>query len=105
MTDKIQELDQYPFQVTLTDPDGDASEPTTMRWKLDCKTTQTSVVEWVELSAAATVDVTVPASANAIIYSTNAYEIKRITVQANYDTDSQLNKTLEYKVMNNFAYS
>jgi hypothetical protein len=100
----IQELDQLPVTITLT-LDGIAATPTTLRWKLDCVTTQTSLVEWTDLAASDTVNLTVPASSNAIIYVANPYETKRITVQANAGTDAQINAVYDYDVTNNFAYA
>jgi hypothetical protein len=100
----IQELDQLPVTITLTLQEEEVA-PETLRWKLDCVTTQTSLVEWTALSAAATVDLIIPASANAIIYVANPYETKRITVQANAGTDSQINAVYDYDVQNNFAYA
>jgi hypothetical protein len=100
---QIQENDQLPVVITLTF-EGAASVPTTLRWKHDCKTTQSSVLEWADITPGSTVNLTVPASANAIINSNNAYETKRITVQANAGTDEQINAVLDYDVVNNFAY-
>jgi hypothetical protein len=100
----IQELDQLPVTITLT-LDGGASIPNTLRWKLDCTTTQTSVDEWADLSASSSVALTIPATSNAIIYSGNPYETKRLTVQANAGTDSQINAVFDYDVTNNYAYA
>jgi hypothetical protein len=100
----IQELDQLPVTITLT-LDGGAAIPSTLRWKLDCTTTQTSVVEWTGISASSSVALTVPATANAIVYTANPYETKRITVQANAGTDSQINAVFDYDVTNNYAYA
>jgi hypothetical protein len=44
----IQELDQLPVTITLTLQEEEVA-PTTLRWKLDCVTSQTSVVEWTSL--------------------------------------------------------
>jgi hypothetical protein len=100
----IQELDQLPVTVTLT-LDGAPVAPSTLRWKLDCVTTRQSIVEWTSLSAASSVPLIIPATANAIVYIANPYETKRITVQANAGTDSQLNAVYDYDVTNNFAYA
>jgi hypothetical protein len=100
----IQELDQLPVTITLTLQEEEVA-PTTLRWKLDCVTSQTSVVEWTSLSAAASVALIIPATANAIVYAANPYETKRITVQANAGTDSQINAIYDYDVTNNFAYA
>jgi hypothetical protein len=99
----IQELDQLPVTITLTLQEEPAT-PDTLRWKLDCITTQTSLVEWTSLSAASSVALIIPASSNAIIYTVNPYETKRITVQANAGTDSQINALYDYDVVNNSAY-
>jgi hypothetical protein len=39
------------------------------------------------------------------VYAANPYETKRITVQANAGTDSQINAIYDYDVTNNFAYA
>lgn len=103
--DQINELDHYPFRTQIRDADGAAVEPTSLRWKLDCVTTQTSLLDWTDLNPGSDVDAIVPANVNGIVNSVNETETKRITVQANYDTTLQLNQVLDYDVVNNFAYA
>jgi len=101
----IEEKDQYPVRVTIKDADAVPVSPSTLRYKVDCITTQTAVIPWTYIAALSQVDIVIPSSANAIVNNRNAKETKRITVQANSDSESQINKRYDYNVINNMAYA
>ena len=102
---QIRERDQLPVIIALTVRNtGVAASPSSLRWRLDCVTTQAVVLDWAGISAASTVTLTIPASANVIRDNQNLLETKRITVQANYGTDQQINASMLYDVINNDGY-
>jgi hypothetical protein len=105
--DQINERDQFPYKVRLSVRATDVEvAPDTLRVKLDCLTTGTEdIVPWTAIGAAAVVYGTIPSSANVIISNINQIETKRISVQANYGTDEQINQFLEYDVLNNSGYT
>jgi hypothetical protein len=102
---QIEELDQYPIRTTLRDADGVLVAPNTLRYRLDCETTQTNLIPWTAISASSTVDLTIASTFNAIVNAANDVETKVVTVQANYGTSTQLNKRYAYDVLNNAAYA
>jgi hypothetical protein len=102
---QIEELDQHPVVIALADYNDVPVTPTTLRYRLDCETTATQIIDWTDLAASSTVYLTIPSTANAIVNNANVYETKRVTVQANSGTDQQLNKRYLYDVLNNSAYT
>ena len=103
---RINERDQLPVTLLLRiKSSGTPATPSTLRWRLDCVTTQNVVQDWAAIGASSTVNLTIPASANDIVNDRNSFEVKRITAQANYGTDAQVNGFLEYQVKNNEFYT
>lgn len=99
------ERDQYPVRITLRDADNNLVAPSTLRYRYDCVTTQTEVIAWTVIGASSVVNLTIPSSANAIINPANETEVKRLRVQANYGTNSQINTSFDLEVTNDEFYS
>jgi hypothetical protein len=100
----IEEGDQYPIRITIKDANGSPVAPSTLRYRVDCVTTGTTIIDWTALAASSSVDLTIPSSANGIVNNANETETKQVTAQANYGTQSQLSKRYLYDVVNNSAY-
>jgi hypothetical protein len=73
--------------------------PATLRWRLHDKATGREMVGWTDIDPTDPT-VIIPADANRILYDSNAYETRVITVQSDYGTDNQLSADREYRVVN-----
>lgn len=80
--------------------DGEAVTPGTVHWSLRCETTGTELIARTSETPGTSLLITIPASANRIIGSANAYETKVITVWTDYGTDSQRTADEHYRVQN-----
>ena len=94
----IKERDALPVRVTFKDVDGALIVPTSCRYRVDCVTTQTTIIDWTSVAADSTVNITIPSSANDIVNDRNTVEQKRITVQGNHGQTDQMNQWLDYDV-------
>ena len=85
--------------------------PTTVHWRLDCKTTRQNVVDWTEVATtqelndqsqvvAVTAVIEVPGSANVIQNPRNNRELKVLLVAADKDTDREYSEEHQYYVRN-----
>ena len=79
---------------------GAASAPTTAKYRLDCLTTGQRLVDWTSLSVAASIDIPITATNNAIQNQYNTTEKKQLTVASDPDTSTQTRDTMVYKVEN-----
>ena len=102
---QVNERSQLPVTISLTvKQTGVPSTPNTLKWRMDCLTTNQAVVPETALGASSTVELTIPATSNVIIHDENPYETKRITVTANAGTSLELNSFLDFDVLNNRFY-
>lgn len=102
---QIHEDSAYRKTMRVKDSAGATVVPTTLRYRVDCVTTQTAVLEWTTLTPAASVTINVAAALNSIVNEANSVETKRITVQADYGTSGQVVGLHEYDVLNSDFYS
>lgn len=77
-----------------------ASTPTTVKWRLDCLTTKTEIVDWTTVSAASNVSISISGANNAIQSDANDYEVKQLTVMADDGLSTQHRKSVIYRVEN-----
>lgn len=96
----VDEASPLRARVNLLDPDAVAAVPSTLRFRLDCETTGTTLIEWTDIAPASTFDLTIPAEANRIINQRNRFERKVLTVEANSGTQDQFPKDVTYAVRN-----
>lgn len=97
----VREGDGHTIRVTWKDGDGNVVTPTKARYKIGCRTTGMTPLDWTEIAATSTVTISIPGTANAIQSSANESETKEITVQANYGEVNQMTVVDEYVVPNN----
>ena len=102
---QFEERSQVRRNLTVRDKPGVPTAPDTLRWKLDCVTTQTPSLDWRSGDPVPVQEIIIPASANVIVNNANAVETKRVSVQANFGTDGQLNAKSDYDVLNNEFYT
>ena len=102
----ILERNRHRVTVVWRDPDGNAVNPTTVRWKLDCLTTGTEIATWQTVtSPTSTTVIEISALYNTIQNSSNQAEIKEVTVQANQGLATQINTKGQYIVENAKGYT
>lgn len=59
--------------------------PSSLSYRIDCETTGQTVLDWVSITPAATIEVQIDATLNVIINGRNPVERKVVTFQANAD--------------------
>ena len=107
----VSERNGLEFTAKFFDHENQPAVPATVHWRLDCQTTGANLVDWTEETPVATyddfgdavdvsVEVEIPASANAIQQDSNRREIKELTVTAGKDTDREYSETITYVVVN-----
>ena len=98
------------FLVSFKDTAGNASLPTTVHYRLDCRTTLATLIDWtsavpdVAINSSGVSEVTaslaVPGIANAIQNDRNNREIKTLLVVADKDLPSEYSQEYSYVVRN-----
>lgn len=86
--------------VSFTDKDGAAASPSAVSYRVDCATTLAALVPDTSATPGASVEITVPASANAMQDPTNDFETKLVTVTATYGAGEQITGAFRYRVRN-----
>lgn len=82
------------------DSDWTPSSPTTLRYRIDCLTTKTTVRDWTTGTPGASVDIEVSPDDNEIQNTLNRRERKQMVVQTNYGTSTQGVETKDWDVLN-----
>lgn len=101
ITTEINERTQLPFRFSTENAAGGQVTPSTLRWRVDCLTTNLEALTWQTANAVPVYDGVVPASANVIKNNANHSETKRLTVEANAGLDTQWTEFADYVVINN----
>lgn len=97
----VKEGDGHTVRVLWKDGLGNAVTPNACRYRVDCKTTGQSPLDWQSIAAASEVTIDIPGTANEIISDANESEVRQITVQANPGQSNQRTVVGEYVVPNN----
>lgn len=77
-----------------------AEAPTTAKYRIDCLTTGVVVADWTSLSAAASINIPITATHNAIQNQSNRSEQKQLTVASDPDTSTQTRESVVWRVEN-----
>jgi hypothetical protein len=77
-----------------------ADAPTTVKYRIDCKTTGRQIADWTEASAAASVAISITATHNAILNDCNEHEVKQLTVAGDYGAADQSVGVIQWQVTN-----
>ncbi len=97
----VDELNSINITVTPFDSNGDATTPTTARYRIDDCRSETELVAWTDLTPALVMIIAIAGSVNAIINTTRASpEIKTLTVEIDKDLDTQQFAQYTYQVQN-----
>lgn len=96
----IPEKSRLGLAFIFEDEDLRAFTPGTVRYRLHDPYRDREIIAWTSADPDSTINVIIPASANAIYDDTQAYEMRIVTVQSDYDTDDQLSAERVYRVQN-----
>jgi hypothetical protein len=77
-----------------------ADTPASVRYRIDCLTTRTTVKDWTTVSPASSVTVTVTGAENEIIDDANTYEWRQLTVEADTGLSDQYRGSRQWRVEN-----
>lgn len=86
--------------VSFFDKNDVAAAPSGITYRVDCEASGAELVPDTAGSPGTTLEITVPASANAIQQPTNAFETKLVTVTATYGAGEQVTGYFRYRVRN-----
>ena len=86
--------------ATFLDKDGVAAVPSTVRYRVDCKTSGTAVRGWASVTPASSVEITLTPSDSAIHDATQEFEEHVVTVEATFGVDDEANAEYTYHVKN-----
>ena len=74
--------------------------PTGLYYRIDCVTTGTAITAETSLTPASSVVLTITPQENRIITNDNDYELRKVTIRAEYSGSDQHNEVFDYKVKN-----
>ena len=97
--DTVNERSRTGWRFIPEDEDLVEFTPDTLRWRLHDKDTGQEIVGWTEIDPTDPT-IIISADANRILDDSNAYETRVLTVQSDFDTDSQLSADREYRIKN-----
>lgn len=80
-----------------------ASTPTNVYYRVDCLTTGQQVQDWTAGTPGASTSIAVTAANNAIQSDSNQYELKQLTVAADYGLATQVTESAVWTVTNTFG--
>lgn len=98
--DRVNEGSFYELEATFRNSDWVATLPSSLRYRIDCETTNTVIRDWTSLTPALTVTITVTAGENRIIGNGNTTERRALTIQADHGTDEQYTTAHKWVVVN-----
>lgn len=88
------------FALTTHNTADALTTPTTLRYRLDCRTTGAALQGWTTLPASSSQSLAVSAQISAIQSDSNETEDKVLTVEANTGTTTQISDEFVWRVRN-----
>src|SRR5512139_795138 len=79
---------------------GVASTPSSIRYRVDCLTTKSAIVEWTSVSAASSATIIIPGTSNGIVSDSNNFEERQITVEIDTNLSTQARESKTWRVRN-----
>lgn len=87
------------IDVEFRDKDDVLQAPTSARYRIDCLTNDSQVLDWTSIPSPTSQEtITISKTHNAIINAVNAFERRIVTIEATYGADDGLNHTVKYQV-------
>jgi len=77
-----------------------ASAPTTVKYRLDCLSTCTTIADWTTATPGTSVTIPVTGTQNEIQADSNATEVKQLTVMADEGLVTQYRQSIRWKISN-----
>lgn len=100
MTTTVNEKSSSYLTVAFFDKTGAAAIPASVTYRLDCLTTGAAILADTVLSPAASIEIAITPTQNAILADGNTTETKRVTVKATYGASDAINAQYDYLVAN-----
>lgn len=77
-----------------------ADTPTSVRYRIDCLTSRTTVKDWTSVTPGSSVTITVTGAENEIIDDGNTYEWKQLTVEGDTGLSDQMRGSRQWRIEN-----
>jgi hypothetical protein len=87
-------------RVNFLDDRGAGSAPSTVHYTLRNVTHNRVVIDWTEVSPAATIEIDIPASFITLVNQGASHEVQELTVVANKDLPTQIPNLTTWRVVN-----
>jgi hypothetical protein len=103
VNNKVAESSAFTQTIRFWNDDEDqwiAEVPATARYRIDNPDNDTQIVGWTTITPAATVQILVTASQNAIVSNASAQERRQMTVETNQGADIQYQETKDWWIVN-----
>ena len=100
MTAVINELTTEPVVVNFKNEDGDPITPLTAKYRVDDVRSGTQIRDWVVLSVAATITITLLEADTTILNVSNHTEEREVTVSATFSGNKRQTITVNYEIRN-----
>ena len=96
----VNEREYFELRWTVLDRNAQPSTPRSMRYRIDCDSTNAELVPWTELPIGATTTLAIPSQVNAIRNQSSVSEVKVITVDTNYADPDRVPAEYRWNVRN-----
>jgi len=96
----VSEKSRLPIVVDFLDYAWVAVTPETLRYRLDCLTTDSTILDWTSITPDQTVSIAVTPTQNSIINTRNLTERKSLVVEAEHGTDNAYTANYDWFVKN-----
>jgi hypothetical protein len=98
----IKEGSRQKFRFVFEDENRNVFVPSSVRYRVDDVTDglTTEVIPWTDVIPSDAMDITIPASSNAILNDTHVYEDRLLSVQSDWGTDSALTRDEPFRIQN-----
>lgn len=81
-----------------------AGTPTSVKYRVDCLTTQTELADWTSVTPSTSASIAITATHNAIQSDSNVTERKQLTVASDYGLATQAIESVTWEVLNLDSY-
>lgn len=96
----VNERTAVEISIAYRGDDGSLLTPTTLKYRVDCETTDTAITAWTSVTPESITTLTIPATSNAIQDDSQPYEDRCVTIMADEGLATQEVSTRKYRVEN-----
>jgi hypothetical protein len=90
----------FPLRINFRDPNNQPTTPSTVQYRIDCRTTNRTVRDWTSVTPSPQLDIAVTPQDNAILNDHNSKELKLMTVVADRGLATQFVDQQDWNVIN-----